>query len=70
MQLTSGQTAQPQGYNATEQAIQIFKDAFIVALATTDSDFLLKLWDKLAPQGAKHTKLTTSLQDQSQHFGV
>jgi hypothetical protein len=36
--------------NAAEQAIQTFKDAFIAALATTDSEFLLQLWDKLAPQ--------------------
>jgi hypothetical protein len=32
------------------QAIQTFKDAFIAALATTDRDFPLQLWDKLAPQ--------------------
>ncbi len=31
--------------NAAEQAIQTFKDAFIAALATTDSDFPLQLWD-------------------------
>jgi hypothetical protein len=36
--------------NAAEQAIQTFKDAFIAALATTDRDFPLQLWDKLAPQ--------------------
>jgi hypothetical protein len=36
--------------NATERAIQTFKDAFIAALATTDRDFPLQLWDKLAPQ--------------------
>jgi hypothetical protein len=36
--------------NAAEQAIQTFKDAFISALATTDSNFLLQLWDKLTPQ--------------------
>jgi hypothetical protein len=35
--------------NAAEQAIQTFQDAFIAALATTDSDFPLQLWDKLAP---------------------
>jgi hypothetical protein len=28
----------------------MFKDAFIAALATTDVDFPLQLWDKLAPQ--------------------
>jgi hypothetical protein len=36
--------------NATERAIQTFKTAFISALATTDSDFPLQLWDKLTPQ--------------------
>jgi hypothetical protein len=36
--------------NATERAIQTFKDAFIAALATTDSNFPLQLWDKIAPQ--------------------
>jgi hypothetical protein len=36
--------------NAAEQATQTFKDEFIMALATTDCNFLLQLWDKLAPQ--------------------
>jgi hypothetical protein len=36
--------------NAAERAIQTFKDACIAALATTDSDFPLQLWDKIAPQ--------------------
>jgi hypothetical protein len=36
--------------NAAERAIQTFKDAFIAALATTDVNFLLQLWDKLTPQ--------------------
>jgi len=36
--------------NAAERAIQTFKDAFIAALATTDRDFPLQLWDKLVPQ--------------------
>jgi hypothetical protein len=36
--------------NAAEGAIQMFKDAFIVALATMDSNFPLQLWDKLTPQ--------------------
>jgi len=36
--------------NAAERAIQTFKDAFIAALATTDRDFPLQLWDRLAPQ--------------------
>ncbi len=36
--------------NAAERAIQTFKDAFIAALATTDSDFPLQLWDKITPQ--------------------
>jgi hypothetical protein len=36
--------------NAAERVIQTFKDAFIAALATTDRDFPLQLWDWLAPQ--------------------
>ena len=36
--------------NAAKQAIQTFKDAFIAALAMTDRDFPLQLWDKLALQ--------------------
>ena len=36
--------------NAAERAIQTFKDAFIAALAMTDSDFPLQLWDKITPQ--------------------
>ena len=36
--------------NAAERVIQTFKDAFIAALATTDRDFPLQLWDRLAPQ--------------------
>jgi hypothetical protein len=33
--------------NAAERAIQTFKDAFIMALTTTDSNFPLQLWDRL-----------------------
>ncbi len=36
--------------NAAERAIQTFKDAFIAALATTDSEFPLQLCDRLMPQ--------------------
>jgi hypothetical protein len=36
--------------NAAERAIQTFKDAFIAALTTTDSDVPLQLWDKITPQ--------------------
>jgi hypothetical protein len=36
--------------NAAERAIQIFKDAFIAVLATTNSKFCLQLWDKITPQ--------------------
>ncbi len=35
--------------NAAERAIQTFKAHFISALATTDSEFPLQLWDKLTP---------------------
>ncbi len=38
------------GVNAAKRAIQTFKGAFIAALATTDSDFPLQLWDRLTPQ--------------------
>jgi hypothetical protein len=36
--------------NAAEQAIQTFKNIFIGALGTTDVEFPIQLWDKLAPQ--------------------
>jgi hypothetical protein len=36
--------------NAAERAIQTFKAHFISALATTDSDFPLQLWDRLTLQ--------------------
>jgi hypothetical protein len=39
-----------QHINAAELTIQTIKDAFIAALATTDSDFPLQLWDRLTPQ--------------------
>ena len=46
------QVVQPHNHhiNAADRAIQTFKDAFIAALATTDNEFLLQLWDKLALQ--------------------
>ena len=34
--------------NASERAIQTWKDAFIAALATTDRDFPIQLWDRIA----------------------
>jgi hypothetical protein len=36
--------------NAAKRAIQTFKDHFISALATTDSEFPLQLWDKITSQ--------------------
>ena len=36
--------------NAAERAIQTWKDAFIAALATTDCDFPIQLWDRLTTQ--------------------
>ena len=36
--------------NAAKRAIQTFKDHFISALATTDIEFPLQLWDKLTSQ--------------------
>jgi hypothetical protein len=38
------------GVNAAERAIQMFKAHFISALATTNSNFPLQLWDRLTPQ--------------------
>jgi hypothetical protein len=35
--------------NAAKRAIQMFKDHFISALATTDRKFPLQLWDPLDP---------------------
>jgi hypothetical protein len=35
--------------NAAERAIQTFKNQFIGALGTTDGEFPIQLWDKLAP---------------------
>ncbi len=36
--------------NVAERAIQTFKNAFITALATTNRDFPMQLWDRLMPQ--------------------
>ena len=36
--------------NAAKRAIQTRKDAFISALATTNQDFPIQLWDRMAPQ--------------------
>jgi hypothetical protein len=36
--------------NAAKRAIQTFKNRFIGALGTTNVDFPIQLWDKLAPQ--------------------
>jgi hypothetical protein len=36
--------------NAAERAIQTFKNRFIGALGTTDSNFPIQLWVRLAPQ--------------------
>jgi hypothetical protein len=46
------QVVEPHNHHidATKRAIQTFKAAFIAALATTDSDFPLQLWDQLTPQ--------------------
>jgi hypothetical protein len=35
--------------NVAKRTIQMFKVAFIAALATTNSDFLIQLWDCLTP---------------------
>jgi hypothetical protein len=36
--------------NAAKRAIQTYNEAFIAALATTDKDFSIQLWNILAPQ--------------------
>ena len=36
--------------NAADWAIQTFNNCFIGALGTTNSDFPIQLWDKVAPQ--------------------
>ncbi len=36
-------------FNVAERVIQMFKDHFISPLATTNSEFPLQLWDRLAP---------------------
>jgi hypothetical protein len=36
--------------NVAERVIQTFKDHFVSVLATTDINFPLQLWDRLAPQ--------------------
>ncbi len=42
--------------NAAKRAIQTFKDAFIATLATTDTNFPIQLWDRLAPPGTRHAQ--------------
>ncbi len=51
-QQASLQLVEPHNHhvNATEHAIQTFKNQFIGALGTTDTNFSIQLWDKLAPQ--------------------
>jgi hypothetical protein len=36
--------------NTAKRAVKTWKDAFIAALTTTDQDFPIQLWDRLAPQ--------------------
>jgi hypothetical protein len=47
--------------NAIEWALQTFEDAFIAALMTTDCNFPLQLWDKMAPQVQDTLKLLQAL---------
>ncbi len=46
--------------NAAERAIQTFKDAFIAALATTDSKLTLQLWDRLTTS-SRYAKSNASI---------
>jgi hypothetical protein len=48
--------------NATKCAIQTFKAAFIAALATTDSDFPLQLWDRLTSRAEVTLNMLRALQ--------
>jgi hypothetical protein len=43
--------------NTAEHPIQMFKNHFIGNLGTMDIDFLIQLWDKLAPQVQDSTNL-------------
>jgi hypothetical protein len=58
--------------NAAERAIQTFKDHFISALATTDSEFPLQLWDRLTPQveNTLNTQPYASFTHQPKHVGI
>ncbi len=44
-------------FNAAKRTIQTFKNCFIGALGTTDVNFPIQLWDKLAPQVQDSIKL-------------
>ena len=48
--------------NAAERVIETFKDHFISALCTTDTDFPVQLWDRLTP----HAMDTLNLMHTSQ----
>ncbi len=49
---TTLQLVEPHNHcvNATERAIQTFKNRFIGAIGTKDVNFPIQLWDKLTPQ--------------------
>jgi hypothetical protein len=51
-----------QWVDAAECAIQTFKNCFIGALGSTDVDFPIQLWDKLAPQVQDSINLLRQLQ--------
>ncbi len=52
MQQCKLQLVEPHNHqgNVAEREIKTFKNRFIGALGTTDSEFPVQLWDKLAPQ--------------------
>jgi hypothetical protein len=56
--------------NAAERAIQTFKDAFIVALATTNSNFPLQLWDRLMPQVQDMLNMMRASRINPDFFGI
>jgi hypothetical protein len=56
--------------NATERAIQTFKDAFFAALAITKSKFPLQLWDKIMPQNQDALNLMQASKDKPRYLHV
>jgi hypothetical protein len=56
--------------NSAERTIQTFKDHFISALATTDSEFPQQLWDKLTAKVETPLNLMRVFPNQPQNIGI